>query len=261
VFQWLAWDIRRRFEEGRSELSLALGEGEAQYLSWVDLCPKKAVVSAPSQYRLLSRMGLISKAQSMWIHETIKEDLRTQVPEYFFGWRRGKSAADMLVTTTILLAKASEFQNTICVAKIDLYKFFDSITFDSIYQAMVKRGIPESLAAMCIRDFTDSGYLLVLPGNSSTCRVVSPRKGTPQGHVSSPDLANAVLADAFGPCFEKWVGQRRGVKLITTYLDIMHFGDDGWIFGASGRDLEAKLGDLTCALKKFDLVLQPEKSN
>ena len=82
-------------------MSLALGEGEAQYLSWVDLCPKKAVVSAPSQYRLLSRMGLISKAQSMWIHETIKEDFRTQLKCYIVLIKKRKLSQHKSSTTSM----------------------------------------------------------------------------------------------------------------------------------------------------------------
>jgi RNA-directed DNA polymerase len=172
----------------------------------------------------------------------IKQKLERLVDKHFsansFGYRPGKSAHDAIEQCRINCQKYS------WVIDLDIEGFFDNIDHELMMQL--------------VRQFTEEKYILMYAERwlkasvqllDGTLRVSSFR-GTPQGGVISPLLANIFLHFAF----DEWFGKQYPKGTFERYADdiIVHCSQ----FGEAEKTLET----IERRLKEFKLNLNQSKT-
>jgi len=126
----------------------------------------------------------------MIVKQLIEPELEQQFHSDSYGYRPGKSAHDALG-----VARKRCWQNN-WVLDLDIKGFFDNIDHDLMMRA-VRRHVKEPWALLYIERW------LKAPIEMQDGSVIFPEKGTPQGGVISPLLANLFLHYAF----DQWMAR------------------------------------------------------
>jgi RNA-directed DNA polymerase len=172
----------------------------------------------------------------------VKTKLEKLVDKHFsansFGYRPGKRAHDAIERCRINCLRHS------WVIDLDIKGFFDNIDHELMMQA-VKRFTKEKYILMYVERWLKAPVVL----KDGTIKE-SEGKGTPQGGVISPLLANIFVHFAF----DMWIGQILPKGRFERYADdiIVHCRD----FKETIRTLEA----ITLRLKEFKLDLNQSKT-
>ncbi len=155
-----------------------------------------------------------------------------------YGYRPNRSAHQAL-------AKVREYtRKTDWVIDLDIKGFFDNISHDKLMLA-VEKHVPESWVKLYIQRWlaapvlTKSGELIIKQG-----------KGTPQGGVISPLLANLFLH--YG--FDKWLEKTDRTVNFTRYAD------DVIVHCRSKEQAEQILQQINERMNNIELELHPEKT-
>jgi RNA-directed DNA polymerase len=154
-----------------------------------------------------------------------------------FGYRPGKSAHDAL---------AQCHENCIkygWVVDVDIKGFFDNISHDMLMQ-LLRHHTTEKFVLLYAERWLKAG---VEQENGS---IVTRTKGTPQGGVISPLLANLYLHHAF----DKWMDKENPQNPFERYAD------DIVIHCSSKEEAEQLLERLKERMRVAELTLHPEKT-
>jgi len=154
-----------------------------------------------------------------------------------FGYRPGRSAHDAL---------AQCHEN--CVSKawvldVDIKGFFDNISHNIMLQ-LLQQHTREKWVLMYVERWLKAG--VEQKDGSITARI----KGTPQGGVASPLLANTYLHHAF----DMWMDEENPQCPFERYADdiVVHCG--------SKEEAEQMLNKLRTRMEQYELTLHPEKT-
>ncbi len=127
---------------------------------------------------------------------------------------------------------------------LDIKSFFDNVSHDLIFKAL-NRHVTEKWVLMYIQRWLEAP--VVLPNGEQQ---LSNGKGTPQGGVISPLLANLFMHY----CVDKWVGMHYpGVKMV-------RYADDLILHCGSERESIAVLSAVKQRLANCGLEAHPEKT-
>jgi group II intron reverse transcriptase/maturase len=129
------------------------------------------------------------------------------------------------------------------VIDLDIKGFFDNIDH-SIMMRIVEKSDPEKW----VRIYTERW--LKVPGQESDGRIVERSKGTPQGGVISPLLANMFLDEAF----DQWMLER------FPELAFERYADDVIVHCYTKKQAEYALKCIRSRLAQYRLELHPEKT-
>ena len=171
----------------------------------------------------------------------VKDYLEPSVDAIFhnssFGYRPGRSAHDALAQ-----CQANCIEKP-WVLDVDIKGFFDNISH-SIMLELLGQHTQEKWVLMYVERWLKAG--VEQEDGSITART----KGTPQGGVISPLLANIYLHHAF----DQWMDE--------TYKQcpFERYADDIVIHCSSKEEAETVLEDLKVRMKAFELSLHPEKT-
>jgi RNA-directed DNA polymerase len=155
-----------------------------------------------------------------------------------YGYRPNKSAHQALSSVR------QNCRKTDWVIDLDIKGFFDNINHDKLMKAVHKH-VPENWARMYITRW------LTTPIQKKTGELqYKDGKGTPQGGVISPLLANLFLHYAF----DRWLELEYPAVRFTRYAD------DAVIHCTTKEQAETLLTALTSRMKDCDLELHPEKT-
>jgi len=171
----------------------------------------------------------------------VKDYLEPSVDAVFhnssFGYRPGRSAHDALVQCqTNCIQKA-------WVLDVDIKGFFDNISH-SIMLELLGQHTQEKWVLMYVERWLKAG--VEQEDGSITART----KGTPQGGVVSPLLANIYLHHAF----DKWMDETH------RQCPFERYADDIVIHCSSKEEAEQMLEELKVRMEAFELTLHPEKT-
>ena len=171
----------------------------------------------------------------------VKDYLEPSVDAVFhnssFGYRPGRSAHDALVQCqTNCIRKA-------WVLDVDIKGFFDNISH-SIMLGLLGQHTQEKWVLMYVERWLKAG--VEQEDGSITTRT----KGTPQGGVVSPLLANIYLHHAF----DKWMDETH------RQCPFERYADDIVIHCSSKEEAEQMLEELKVRMEAFELTLHPEKT-
>ncbi len=154
-----------------------------------------------------------------------------------FGYRPGKSAHDALVQCHENCIRKA------WVLDVDIKGFFDNIRH-SIMLKLLQQHTEEKWVLMYVERWLKAG---VAQKDGS---IAAREKGTPQGGVISPLLANIYLHHAF----DKWM------DIENPQCPFERYADDIVVHCSSREEAEQMLKRLEIRMAEFELALHPEKT-
>ena len=157
--------------------------------------------------------------------------------ESSFGYRPGKSAHDALVQCQANCIRQS------WVLDVDIKGFFDNISHGTMME-LLGRHTKEKWVLMYVERWLRAGV------EQEDGSIAARTKGTPQGGVISPLLANIYLHHAF----DKWMDESHSLNSFERYAD------DIVIHCHSREEAEQMLEQLRTRMQVFELTLHPEKT-
>lgn len=192
----------------------------------------------------------IAAVEDKVVQQAVVTVLNTIYEEDFlgfsYGFRQGRSQHDALDALTVGIKS----QNVNWILDADIAAFFDEIDHDWMLKFLAHRIADQRLLRL-IRKWLKAGVI------ENGCRVAA-TKGTPQGAVISPLLANIYLHYAQDQWAQQWRGRHaRDKEMIVRYADDSVFGfkreDDARRFLAAMQERLDKFG-LTLNAKKTRLI-------
>lgn len=256
-FEISKWDVLRAFERvkanhgaaGVDRLSIEDFEGDLSgnlYKIWNRMSsgsylpPPVRTVHIPKRDGKTRLLGIPTVGDRV-AQQVVKMQLEPLVEPHFhvdsYGYRPAKSASDAVGVTR----KRCWQQNW--VVDLDIKGFFDNLDHGLVMRA--------------VRHHTTNPWILLYverwlkaPAQMQDGSLIERTKGTPQGGVISPLLANLFMHYAF----DAWM--RR------TYPDVLfaRYADDVIVHARSKMEADALLGAIRDRLKTCLLELHPEKT-
>ena len=160
-----------------------------------------------------------------------------------FGFRPKRSCHDALDT----LDKTIMTKPVNYVVDMDIEKFFDTINHDWMMDCLRQRVKDSSLLRLIARFFR--------AGVMEDGKVMETAKGTPQGGIISPILANIYLHYVLDLWFERVVR-----KKLKGYARLIRYADDFVVCFQSRTEAERFGRELRARLSKFGLRISDSKS-
>jgi len=154
-----------------------------------------------------------------------------------FGYRPGRSAHDALVQ-----CQRNCIQKA-WVLDVDIKGFFDNISH-SIMMELLGQHTQEKWVLMYVERWLKAGV------EQEDGSIAARTKGTPQGGVISPLLANIYLHHAF----DKWMDETH------SQCSFERYADDIVIHCSSKEEAEQMREELKTRMQEFELTLHPEKT-
>ena len=160
-----------------------------------------------------------------------------------FGFRPGRSAHQAL---DALKAAAMEV-NGGWVVELDFRKYFDSIPHGELREILASR-VRDGVVTRLIGKWLNAGVW-------ERGEVTYPERGSPQGGVISPLLANIFLHEVLDRWFEQEVKPR-----LSGRAHLIRYADDAVLIFRTEEDARRVLAVLPKRCEKFGLTLHPEKT-
>jgi len=188
--------------------------------------------------RKLGIPTISDRVGQMVIKMYIEPRLERIFSPHSYGYRPNKNAHQAL------LSVRKQCWKTDWVIDLDIKGFFDNINHDKL-QLAIDKHVPEKWAKLYITRWLEAPVL-----KKSGLLVTKQGKGTPQGGVISPLLANLFLHYAF----DKWLEKTDGTVNYTRYAD------DVIVHCTSKAHAEQTLKAIRERMKDVDLELHPKKT-
>lgn len=189
----------------------------------------------------------IASLEDKVVQQAVVTVLNTIYEEDFlgfsYGFRQGRSQHDALDALTVGIKS----QRVNWILDADIAAFFDEIDHDWMLKFLAHR-IADQRMLRLIRKWLKAGVI------EDGCRVAA-TKGTPQGAVISPLLANIYLHYALDLWTRQWrIKHARGNVIVVRYADDSVFGFK------SGNDARRFLAAMQERMDKFGLTLNAKKT-
>ena len=169
------------------------------------------------------------------LRNVLEPIFETEFAEHSYGFRPGRGAKDALRRVDSLLKAGHDW-----VVDADLKSYFDTIPHDRLL-ALVKARVADGRVLALVESFLRAGVLEENEGWQPT------ERGTPQGGVISPLLANLYL-DPFDH------------KMADVGWELVRYADDFVICCRSESEAQAALAEVREWVAQAGLVLHPEKT-
>jgi len=187
--------------------------------------------------RTLGIPTVADRIAQMVAKRCMEPDLEPQFHPDSYGYRPGKSAHDALGATR----QRCWWYNWVC--DLDIRGFFDNIPHDLLMRA-VRKHAREKWVVLYIERW------LKAPSQDEQGNLIERTKGTPQGGVISPLLANLYLHYAF----DRWMDSHH------PGMPFERFADDIIVHGRSLAEMQRVKEAIAQRLAECGLELHPEKT-
>jgi RNA-directed DNA polymerase len=193
--------------------------------------------------RPLGIPALEDKIVQLAIKKILEAIFEVDFSDVSYGFRPNRSCHDALdMVDTIIMTKPVSY-----VVDMDIAKFFDTVDHECLMECLKQRVVDPSLLRIIAR-FLKSGVM-------EEGKYLETDRGTPQGGILSPMLANIYLHYALDLWFEKEVKEQlKGFAQLVRYADdfivCFQHDDEARAFGKALRE----------RLAKFRLTISEEKS-
>ncbi|MGH7706918.1 MAG: group II intron reverse transcriptase/maturase [Vulcanimicrobiaceae bacterium] len=204
---------------------------------------RKMIPKPDGRERPLGIAALEDKVLQRAMVEILNEIYETVFLGFSYGFRPGRGQHDALDA----LAYAITRTPVNWIIDADLRAYFDTVNHDWLIRFLEHR-IGDQRVIRLVRKWLKAGVMDGL-------NVLATTKGTPQGAVISPLLANVYLHY----CFDLWVDRWRK-KSAAGNIVVVRYADDIVIGAKHYNDARALLSDLGDRLASFSLTLHPEKT-
>ena len=112
-------------------------------LTLFTMLPKKLHSIQTSDFRPIANIRLFYKEFAYMFLARIENSLELGQPEEQHGFRPGRKIEEHLLTTNILLDKATAAGRTIWIVSLDLSKAFDRVHWPALWAALHDQGVSE----------------------------------------------------------------------------------------------------------------------
>jgi RNA-directed DNA polymerase len=188
-----------------------------------------------SEQRPLGIPAVRDRVVQAALRHVLEPIFETEFAEHSYGFRPGRGAKEALRRVDTLLKAGHDW-----VVDADLKSYFDTIPHERLL-ALVKARVADGPVLALVESFLRAGVLEEVKGWQPT------ERGTPQGGVISPLLANLYLHP-----FDQQMA-RAGWELV-------RYADDFVILCRSQAEAQAALSQVRDWVKEAGLVLHPEKT-
>jgi hypothetical protein len=219
---------------------------------------KSGGTELPQNYRPITIIPLLYKLFAKLLHHRLYHILDKRQCQA--GFRKGMSTSHHLSAITFVQEKAYEWQQNIWFAAIDFKKAFDMIEHDSLWDALMKQGVPNVYVELLQQLYKGQSARVRLDSMSKPFHI---GRGTKQGDPLSSLFFNALLEDIMAEVKEVWQEKGMGVHLGYTSLSCMtnlRFADDILLTATSLSQLKKMLSHLGVAASSRGLELHPDKT-
>ena len=183
------------------------------------------------------------KVVQMGIKKILEPIFEVDFMDVSFGFRPNRSCHDALeLLNKTVMTKAVNY-----VVDMDIEKFFDNIDHEWLMKCLKQRIKDPSLLRLIGR-FLKAGVM-------EEGKLFQTEKGTPQGGVLSPLLANIYLHYILDLWFEK-----RVKKQLKGFVQLVRYADDFIVCFQYGNEAKAFVERLKQRLSKFGLKIAESKS-
>lgn len=204
---------------------------------------RKMIPKPDGRERPLGIASLEDKIVQRAMVEILNEIYEAVFLGFSYGFRPGRGQHDALDA----LAYAITRTPVNWIIDADLRAYFDTVNHEWLIRFLEHR-IGDQRVIRLIRKWLKAGVMEGLD-------VVATTKGTPQGSVISPLLANVYLHY----CFDLWADRWRK-KTATGKVIVVRYADDIVIGTQHYDDARALMSSLRDRLATFSLTLHPEKT-
>lgn len=204
---------------------------------------RKMIPKPDGRERPLGIASLEDKIVQRAMVEILNEIYEADFLDFSYGFRPNRGQHDALDA----LAYAIMRTPVNWIIDADLRAYFDTVNHDWLIRFLEHR-IGDQRVIRLISKWLKAGVMDGL-------NIVATTKGTPQGSVISPLLANVYLHY----CFDLWVDRWRK-KNGSGNIVVARFADDIVIGTQRYHDATALMSDLKKRLDTFSLTLHPEKT-
>jgi len=104
--------------------------------------PKKGDLKQCANYRTIAIVYHASKILLRIILERIRVKTKMEIADEQVGFRQVRGTRDQITNLRILMHKAREHQQPLCVCFVDFKKVFDCISHDTLWVTMMDMGYP-----------------------------------------------------------------------------------------------------------------------
>jgi RNA-directed DNA polymerase len=198
---------------------------------------RRAWIPTPgsSEKRPLGIPAVRDRVVQAALRHVLEPIFETEFAESSYGFRPGRGAKDALRRVDMLLKAGQHW-----VVDADLKSYFDTIPHERL-MALVQKRVADGRILALVESFLRAGVLEDAKGWQPT------ERGTPQGGVISPLLANLYL-DPFDHQME---GAGR---------ELVRYADDFVILCGSAAEAQAALAEVRAWVAEAGLTLHPEKT-
>ena len=188
-----------------------------------------------SEQRPLGIPAVRDRVVQAALRNVMEPIFETEFAEHSYGFRPGRGAKDALRRVDSLLKAGHEW-----VVDADLKSYFDTIPHERLL-ALIKARVADGRVLALVESFLRAGVLEENKGWQRT------ERGTPQGGVISPLLANLYL-DPFDH------------KMARAGWEMVRYADDFVILCRSEAEAQTALVEVREWVTQAGLVLHPEKT-
>lgn len=221
--------------------------------SEIILIYKKGDPSNIDNYRPISLMSCIYKMFAYCLLRRIGPIIDKRQPVEQAGFRPKFSTIDHIHVVTQIIEKYKEFNSNLYVAFVDYKKAFDSISHQSIVEALHYHEIEENYIEIIKNIYENCVSRISLERSGQEFKI---GRGVRQGDPLSPKIFIAVLETIFNT--SEW--KDRGILIKGKMLSHLRFADDIVLFAESTRDLEFMLQALHNHSVKVGLEMNFDKT-
>ena len=221
--------------------------------SEIILLYKKGDPADISNYRPISLMPCLYKLFASCLLDRITPNIDKYQPMEQAGFRSGFSTVDHIQVVDQVIEKYQEFRRPLYIAFIDYKKAFDSISHDSIWEALRSQNITEKYINILKNIYANSTSRVKLERVGNKINI---NRGVRQGDPISPKLFIAVLQYIMKDL--PWSTQ--GIDVEGHFLSHLRFADDIILFSESSHQLNSMMNDLQQASTKVGLEMNLDKT-
>ena len=193
--------------------------------------------------RPLSILCVVDKIVQQATVHVLNQIYETEFLGFSYGFRPGRGQHDALDALHIAIMK----RKVNWVLDLDISQFFDRVEHDWLIR-FVQHRVTDKRILRLIKQWIKVGVI------DEHGHRVQARRGTPQGAVISPLLANIYLHY----CFDLWVNRWR--KDAQGEVIAVRYADDAVLGFQKHQDAQQFLMALTQRLGKFGLKVHPDKT-
>ena len=226
----------------------------------IKVIPKSGNLKQPQNYRPIAVIPLLYKLFSRLLYNRLEPILDAAQTADQAGFRRKFSTVDHIFTMGQLREKASEFQLPLWVATLDFKKAFDTVSHDSLWNALLAQHTPPAYVTLLARLYDGQTASVKTDTMSRSFQL---QRGTKQGDPLSSLLFNCFSEHIFRQVLPVWKRRGCGIRLrpnSSATLTNLRFADDVLLFATSLPQLTRMLHELSTAALAVGLELHPDKT-